>query len=119
MKRLGISSLECLINSKLLRCIASVVVNVIHSCPSISHCKKVYFSNAIACDGNTDNMEPREAVWGDIKCVSAFDHLGKDEPGEKSIGDFAAHMEDTMKGLSVEAGNRRVKLLEAARTNLL
>lgn len=58
-------------------------------------------------------MDTRRETWEDIQCVSAFDKLEKDDTDEEKLKSFVTSLEDTMFRLGTEAGDRKIKLLEA------
>ena len=65
-----------------------------NSCPSIEQCRQEFFSNAIACDRDTDlgTFDGPEA-WQHIKCVSAFDGVPPNEPA--NLTDFHLNLIET------------------------
>ena len=88
-----------------------------HFCPSIDHCRKVHFSNAVICSGDQDLTTFNGELYKTNRCVTAFDGLPPDEEPDWDV--WWRNFNMFSQGLSIEKWNQwkakdeRIEELEA------
>ena len=87
-------------------------------CPSIERCQQVHFSNAIVCDGDTDLTAFEGQVWRDVKCVSAFDDIGRDDPPGPAMKEFSQNILHTFAQMRRAASERHQAQIDAWKAQL-
>ena len=56
---------------------------MLSSCPSVTRCQQVHFSNAILCDRDIDlTIFEAPGTWEETQCVTAFDDVPPNEPAD-------------------------------------